>query len=72
MRYRLLYHLPRTRGLNIMVDRGLTQGDDRSTPITDWPISPKDIGLHFPTHAHIDHIGRLPELTGHEIVKYSR
>ena len=55
-------HLLSTYGLHLMIDCGMTQGDDTNLAIADWPISPKDIGLLFLTHAHIDHIGRLPEL----------
>ena len=55
-------HLMQTAGLNILVDCGLAQGNDRLLPMTDWPVPPKQINYLFLTHAHIDHIGRLPEL----------
>jgi metallo-beta-lactamase family protein len=55
-------HLVNANGLTIMVDCGLAQGNDASVPIDNWPVSPKEIDYLFLTHAHIDHIGRLPEL----------
>jgi metallo-beta-lactamase family protein len=45
-----------------MVDCGLTQGHDRGTPMDSWPVKPDQLDFLFLTHAHIDHIGRLPEL----------
>ena len=48
--------------LNIMVDCGLAQGNDVILPMKAWPVAPYDIDYLFLTHAHIDHIGRVPEL----------
>jgi metallo-beta-lactamase family protein len=45
-----------------LIDCGITQGFDKSLPITRWPVKPADIQFLFLTHAHIDHIGRVPEL----------
>ena len=48
--------------LNILVDCGLVQGGDELIRFSDWPIRPSDVDYLFLTHAHIDHIGRVPEL----------
>jgi metallo-beta-lactamase family protein len=55
-------HLLQLKGLNIMVDCGLTQGHDAGAPMDSWPVRPDQVDFLFLTHAHIDHIGRLPEL----------
>ena len=55
-------HLLQVKGLNVMVDCGLTQGLDAGAPMDRWPIRPDQLDFLFLTHAHIDHIGRLPEL----------
>lgn len=50
--------------LNIMVDCGLTQGKNTCDD-TNWsafPYDPKAIQFLIVTHAHIDHIGRIPRL----------
>lgn len=55
-------HLMQVNGLNIMVDCGLVQGDDPGLSMDDWPVLPAKLDYLFLTHAHIDHIGRVPEL----------
>ena len=55
-------HLVQGNGLNVMVDCGLVQGRDRAAAESDWPIRPEEVDVLILTHAHIDHIGRLPWL----------
>jgi metallo-beta-lactamase family protein len=55
-------HLIQIKGLNIMVDCGIAQGNDPLVPFEDWPVEPSQLDYLFLTHAHIDHIGRLPAL----------
>ncbi len=55
-------HLVRAGDVNILVDCGLTQGNDRARPMAEWPLNPEDIHYVFLTHAHVDHVGRLPDL----------
>lgn len=55
-------HLIRSRGLTILIDCGMAQGDDSVPSIDQWPVKPSEIDYLFITHAHIDHIGRVPEL----------
>jgi metallo-beta-lactamase family protein len=55
-------HLMQVQGVNILVDCGLAQGRDVCVPVDQWPVKPSAIDFIFLTHAHIDHIGLLPEL----------
>ena len=55
-------HLLQANGLNILVDCGLAQGNDDILPMKSWPVAPSEVNYLFLTHAHIDHIGRVPEL----------
>jgi metallo-beta-lactamase family protein len=58
-------HLLQVNGLDILIDCGLAQGGDRVAEISSWPVNPGEIDYLFLTHAHIDHIGRVPELIRH-------
>lgn len=60
-------HLVQTRpgsddSINILVDCGSAYGDDPELPFERFPVPIGKIGYLFLTHAHIDHIGRVPDL----------
>jgi metallo-beta-lactamase family protein len=48
----------------ILIDCGLTQGVKLADDLNwdPFPYNPKEIDILFITHAHIDHIGRIPKL----------
>ncbi len=51
-------------GKKILVDCGLTQGIKIAEDVNWAPFSfnPKEVDILFITHAHVDHIGRIPKL----------
>jgi metallo-beta-lactamase family protein len=60
-------HLVQTRpgtadSVNILVDCGSAYGDDPELPFDQFPVPVDLIDYLFLTHAHIDHIGRVPDL----------
>ncbi len=69
------YILEAESGEKIIIDCGLFQGEDYAEDenFKDFPYNPSEIGAVFVTHAHIDHIGRLPKLVseGYEGPVYS-
>ncbi|MCD4722845.1 MAG: MBL fold metallo-hydrolase [Desulfobacula sp.] len=60
-------HLIQTRPesrdcINILVDCGKAYGRDPELPFDQFPVQVAKIEYLFLTHAHIDHIGRVPDL----------
>ncbi len=58
-------YLLESGGTKILIDCGLHQGSrycERHN-FEPFPYKPEEIAAVFVTHAHIDHIGRLPQLT---------
>ncbi|HBA45768.1 TPA: MBL fold hydrolase [Candidatus Nomurabacteria bacterium] len=51
-------------GKKILVDCGLTQGEKLADDINWDPFTynPKEVDILFITHAHVDHLGRIPKL----------
>ncbi len=51
-------------GKKILIDCGLVQGEKYSIPINSAPFTydPKSVDFLFVTHAHLDHVGRIPYL----------
>jgi metallo-beta-lactamase family protein len=51
-------------GIKILIDCGLVQGEKYSVPINAeaFTYDPSTIDTLFITHAHLDHVGRIPKL----------
>ncbi len=51
-------------GFRVLVDCGMLQGLPHANEFNreDFPYAPESIDFLFVTHAHIDHIGRIPKL----------
>lgn len=50
--------------VKILIDCGLYQGEKMAEDINreNFTYNPKDINVLFVTHAHLDHVGRIPKL----------
>ncbi len=49
-------------GPNIMVDCGMFQGTVEERNYEPFDFDPKDVDILLVTHAHLDHVGRIPKL----------
>ncbi len=55
-------HLFEIRGIKVLIDCGMIQGGDWMENYDPFPFDPKSIDYLILTHAHADHVGRLPKL----------
>ena len=55
-------HLFEVNGLKILVDCGMFQGVEEPLNERAFGFAPKEIDALFVTHAHLDHVGRIPKL----------
>lgn len=55
-------HLLTIDKINILIDCGMFQGEESELNFEAFPFDPKDINYLIVTHAHLDHIGRIPLL----------
>ena len=57
-------HILEGDGVSIMIDCGFFQGvkvcDDKNN--APFPYNPATVDALFVTHAHLDHVGRIPKL----------
>ncbi len=56
--------LVRTPDIQFLVDCGLVQGSKFATEEnrSEFPYKPQEVAFLFVTHAHMDHVGRIPKL----------
>jgi len=49
-------------GVNVMIDCGMFQGREEHRNDEPFGFDPKEIDVLLVTHAHLDHVGRIPKL----------
>ncbi len=56
-------HLLRLKsGLRILIDCGMFQGEEEERNVEPFGFDPKKVDFLLVTHAHLDHVGRIPKL----------
>jgi len=55
-------HLLTINDKNIMIDCGMFQGEDEDLNERAFEFNPEEIDCLLVTHAHLDHVGRIPKL----------
>lgn len=57
-----MYFITTSKKKKILVDAGIFQGELEDLNYEEFPFDPYEIDYILLTHAHLDHIGRLPKL----------
>jgi metallo-beta-lactamase family protein len=55
-------HLLEVNDLKVLIDCGMFQGENEEKNYEPFPFNPSEIDYLIVTHAHIDHVGRIPLL----------
>jgi len=55
-------HILKIDGVKIMIDCGMFQGEDEDKNAEAFYFNPASIDYLLVTHAHLDHVGRIPKL----------
>ena len=55
-------HVLEVDGIRVMIDCGMFQGEDEEQNQGTFPFKASEIDYLLVTHAHLDHVGRIPKL----------
>ena len=55
-------HVLEVDGIKVMIDCGMFQGEEENQNQNPFPFNASEIDYLLVTHAHLDHVGRIPKL----------